>query len=619
MNENNLTNRGFEIASLLFVLFVAFCLRLYQINFGLPQHFHPDEDVVLLPVFNSLSGVFDSGRLGYPWWHRYTLLAILKLIGTTDPTSGWIVSRVVSALFSASTVLMLYFIGRLIHGSPTGLTAAVFLTLSPIHVLTGHLATVDSALAFWLTATLFALVLYLRSGRYTYALTAAALAGLSIATKYNAAPALLVILVAWLSANWRQIWENKVPATSVRVLLFIAFIGLGAAVTLATPGAESYMIAVAQTASPTRFSQFDRSDVQFICLMIRVFQAFGVGLILVGVVSLVFRRLSQFLLGILQWPFVLLVLVAVSIFLVGNFPILLKPWQFVYEIGVQMKWSLSTGYSQAAPLGRVLGLYQFYYGPIWLAILFVSLLLWWRTLNPYRIVLIWLPLFLFVARHWPRYLMPLEPVTSLVLAYGMSSVANIVSAWLKSREQAKRAGLFLENWLKVIPVFVLVGVLAWPTLRTLQVIQLLGRLSQTHTLTRSLEWAKENLPDRARIWRGVFTPELELICDLNKCFDVTFAIPDDPVASYVYQWIDQNPEDLANQGYQYIIIAQPPYVLDLDSSPEYSQLKGIAKKLVRFDPIVFYDFTATHLGNTQAITLFGPAIEIWQIREQTVP
>ncbi len=115
---------------LLGILFFALFLRLYRIE---DESLHPDEVTTLTCVYeHTFSDAYHvARRLDPPMAPLYFLFEYVW-----SRTVGLTVLRMhlLSALFSAAALLVVYLIGSELHGRLTGLIAAALLAVSPIHV-----------------------------------------------------------------------------------------------------------------------------------------------------------------------------------------------------------------------------------------------------------------------------------------------------------------------------------------------------------------------------------------------------------------------------------------------------------------------------------------------------
>jgi len=104
--------------------------------------------------------------------------------------------RVLSALFAAATVFVVYLVTRELRGEQSGLVAGATLTVSAGFILAAHYATEDAVLSFMIVATLFLLVRARESDVHRSRWLLAAAIALGLATSAKATGGLLVIPVA---------------------------------------------------------------------------------------------------------------------------------------------------------------------------------------------------------------------------------------------------------------------------------------------------------------------------------------------------------------------------------------------------------------------------------------
>jgi len=206
---------------LLGILLVAFALRVYGNNFGLPYEYHVDE----VQYVRQAASMGAEG-LAPVWWNnppffKYLLLAeygALFLLGrfmgwhasavefgalySFDPSVLYLLGRTTSALFGTATVLLVYLTGKLAYGRRTGLIAAAFLAVTFLHVRESHFAVNDVAATFFVTLALLATVGIAKTGAWCWYGIAGLALGLGFATKYSAIFAAAPILVAHLLARY---------------------------------------------------------------------------------------------------------------------------------------------------------------------------------------------------------------------------------------------------------------------------------------------------------------------------------------------------------------------------------------------------------------------------------
>ena len=213
--------------TLVLILLAGLALRLHGIDYGLPHLYDFDEpNVVHKATVMLATRDFNPHWFGHPGTTAIYLVSVLygvvyvaglvvgafantgdfRALYYTDPTLFYLSGRILFAVIGTSTILLLYAIARRMFNAKTGLVAAFFLAVSPLHVYYSKLIRSDILMTFLvLVAFWFSLQILARRTWSGYVL-AGFFAGLSIATKYPAAIVLLVIVAAYVfSRAWKDI------------------------------------------------------------------------------------------------------------------------------------------------------------------------------------------------------------------------------------------------------------------------------------------------------------------------------------------------------------------------------------------------------------------------------
>lgn len=199
-------------------LLLLFCIisfgalfRLYNTNWDQGYHLHPDERAIIMYILplhlpSSLEAFFTPQSSLNPHFFAYGNfpLYLLKIIGTLalriDPQyTGYdgltLLGRTLSAIFDIGTIFVLYKIGKSFFSSFIGLLAAFFYTISVFPIQTAHFYAVDTMLTFFVTWTLYRLLLFYRQPSLFKALLVGLSFGLCLVTKISAIPLLAAITV----------------------------------------------------------------------------------------------------------------------------------------------------------------------------------------------------------------------------------------------------------------------------------------------------------------------------------------------------------------------------------------------------------------------------------------
>jgi len=205
---------------LLIILGLALLVRLWGIDHGLPFIYHPDEPALVRSAYGLRFGNLNPGHFDWPHLHYYlcffifesfiklrALLQVLHLrsflesvmpLLWQDPAIFYFLARLVSALMGVATVGLAYLSGKKLFDKRVGLIAALFLSLSSLHVDESHYALLDVPLTFWVVLSFFFSILILENGRLRDYLLAGLFAGLAASTKYHGALVVTPIVVAYL-------------------------------------------------------------------------------------------------------------------------------------------------------------------------------------------------------------------------------------------------------------------------------------------------------------------------------------------------------------------------------------------------------------------------------------
>ncbi|MDI6827775.1 MAG: glycosyltransferase family 39 protein, partial [Armatimonadota bacterium] len=162
----------------------------------------------------------------------------LIILGKRDPelvirgyAQMYLAGRIVAMVMGVATVLLIYYVGRRMFGRRTGLLAAIFMAILPIHVMHSHFLAVDIPAAFFVTCSLlFASRIPEKSKARDYLLSGL-FAGFAAATKYNAGLVVFAPIAAHLvngNSFFKRIFSAK---------LLIIILGLAVGFLIGCPGA----------------------------------------------------------------------------------------------------------------------------------------------------------------------------------------------------------------------------------------------------------------------------------------------------------------------------------------------------------------------------------------------
>lgn len=213
------------------ILFLLFAL-LWFANLGTRQLAEPDEGrYAEIPREMLASGDWVTPRLnGFKYFEKpalqYWATAVAyRLFGVNERSS-----RLYAATLAFLTVPLLFWLGLRLYGAATGLVAALMLGGSLMWSGLGHINTLDTALAFWLTLALAAFLVsqqaQTRAGsarRWLWlAWAAIALAVLQKGLVALALPGAAIVAYTLLQRDWRLLQRLRLLEGALILLLIAA-------------------------------------------------------------------------------------------------------------------------------------------------------------------------------------------------------------------------------------------------------------------------------------------------------------------------------------------------------------------------------------------------------------
>jgi len=133
--------------------------------------------------------------------------------------------RVVSALFSSLTAILIFFIGFRFFSLFVGFSSSLIFAMLPFFLGFSQLVSIESILMFFFTASVFSFLLFLQTGRKKWLILTSLLFGLSMLTKYT--NILLLPVFIWSYAIWNnQKFRTKNTISFKYTFITISVVGL---------------------------------------------------------------------------------------------------------------------------------------------------------------------------------------------------------------------------------------------------------------------------------------------------------------------------------------------------------------------------------------------------------
>lgn len=171
INKNKVYLDGYSII-LAAILLLAFALRIWGINFGLPNIYHTDEWFEVKRALKLGAGVIDFERVNkggyfYLLFVEYGIYyLILKFFGFVssaesfltnifkNPSAIWLIGRITTAVIGSINCYLVYLAGKFAFSKNVGIFAGLYLALNLIHVESSQIIAVDVPLTALITLCL---------------------------------------------------------------------------------------------------------------------------------------------------------------------------------------------------------------------------------------------------------------------------------------------------------------------------------------------------------------------------------------------------------------------------------------------------------------------------------
>jgi len=211
---------------LIIITVVAFILRVIGVSHSLPFIYNVDEPTVVRSAI-MLRDSLNPGHFDWPHFYYYinglfyaafvvfrkfleifNLQSIYPLLWQ-DPTIFYLISRLVTVIFSSITIVPVYKSVRLILSKKESLKVALIFALIPYHIFISSFAVLEPAMLFFIAiATYYILKIYLKNVTRDYIL-AGLFIGLASSIKYNAVFTVFPFIFANLFIFYKKNYDLK--------------------------------------------------------------------------------------------------------------------------------------------------------------------------------------------------------------------------------------------------------------------------------------------------------------------------------------------------------------------------------------------------------------------------
>ncbi len=234
--------RGFKVHYIFLscILLLSLALQSYKLNWGLVSDnmgfmeisaFHIVEVIIVnIPLNMMETGDLNPHHFVEPSMFYnllYAVFAVITKVTALHSITQYVyIARIISVLFTAGTVLLVYLIGKEAGGTAVGLYAALLMAINPYYLWFSSIAKEDTMMVFMLTLSMYLFIRYLSEGRTGYFFLSMAAAGFAGSTKYPAGMMLPFLLLLYLvysrTAPMKEIVRNAGISLGIYVLAFAA-------------------------------------------------------------------------------------------------------------------------------------------------------------------------------------------------------------------------------------------------------------------------------------------------------------------------------------------------------------------------------------------------------------
>ncbi|MDQ3488469.1 MAG: glycosyltransferase family 39 protein [Acidobacteriota bacterium] len=238
------------VLALVIIASIAFALRVFGLQYGLPAVYNPDEVAIMARALSFAKGTLNPHNFLYPTLYFYLLfgwvgvylgavwlaggvstLAELQALYFTNPSGIYTAGRLLGAVGGTASVVAVYHLGHRLYDRRVGVVAALFLAVAPLAVRDSHYVKHDIPATLAVVIALIAIVrIWPRTpdaGRLRNdVIVAGAACGTAFSTHYYciflALPLFWAIVQRWRADGWHVMFRHAVSAGIISAVVFFA-------------------------------------------------------------------------------------------------------------------------------------------------------------------------------------------------------------------------------------------------------------------------------------------------------------------------------------------------------------------------------------------------------------
>lgn len=219
------------------IVIFAGLFRFHAIGYDLPIVYNPDESYLLEKAIEVADGQLEHGIIIRGSLPYYVIGSVIKLTSLVypplqngqkslsnaykiDPTPFYIIGRSICVIYALLEIIILFFIGKTLGSTQTGLFAAFFDSISNLSITLSHQITPDTALSATLLFTIFLIIKAYQINNYRMFILASLFTGFSAAQKLPGIIILPILLLSFFCSPMAK-KMNLFKRLSVLISLFL--------------------------------------------------------------------------------------------------------------------------------------------------------------------------------------------------------------------------------------------------------------------------------------------------------------------------------------------------------------------------------------------------------------
>lgn len=226
--------------ALTFIVILAVVLRTWGIRFGLPYQYHYDEHSYVCQALNLGKGTIGnqpnptgfSNILFIEYGIYFIFGYVFKIFSSMDafewsyrdnPSNFYFMSRMTIVFFGSLSVIVVYYIGKLLYSIQAGLLASFFLSVSYLHTRISHYGIPDILLTFFVILTVLFSILYMRQKNSQFIFLTSLTTGFALSVKWSIFPLIILPMMCLIFSEGIRLSEHRrFPVKN----FFICFFGV---------------------------------------------------------------------------------------------------------------------------------------------------------------------------------------------------------------------------------------------------------------------------------------------------------------------------------------------------------------------------------------------------------